>query len=251
MPDYKIRLARLLARSGCLFFAPELRLKDGRPSPYFVNLGRLRTGRLSLELGQCFAQWISQSPLADKLNVLVGPSYKGSAIAQAAALALYQFNNQDVAFEYDRKEAKTHGEASSQATMFVTDALHDGAHVLIVDDVGTSMATKLEILQKLRLEEQRQAFKLNIQGIVLAVDREQTQAVYDSQGQVVLGVKGSDAWAEFERDTGIALYCLLGIRELLDILHTSAEPVQINGRMQPLCSREMELVHDYLHIYGR
>ncbi len=251
MKDYQIKLAKLLASSGCLFFAPGLTLKDGRPSPYFINLGNLRDGRTSLQLGACFAAWIQESAYANKLDVIVGPSYKGSAIAQACALALYQFHNTNVAFEYDRKEAKTHGEASGQASMFVTGALTNNARVLIVDDVGTSMATKVEILEKLRQEETRRGIKLNILGIALAVDREQTQAVYDAKGEVVLGVKGRDAWAEFTNSTGIALHSLLGIRSLLSILQATGEPVKVNGQFRPLSAQDLSLVDRYLEIYGR
>lgn len=251
MQDYKIKLAMLLARSGCLFFAPNLTLKDGRPSPYFINLGSLRTGRTSFELGECFAGWISQSPYAGQVDVLVGPSYKGSAIAQASALALYHAYNKDVAFEYDRKEAKTHGEASGQANIFVTGALTNGANLLVLDDVGTSMATKIEILEKLRQEEKQKGIKLNILGIVLAVDREQTQAVYDTNGKVVPGAKGLDAWAEFEKTTGIPLYSLLGIRELLAILQQTAEPVKVNGRFRALTQEDIDMVNQYLEVYGR
>ena len=38
MKPYQENLARLLAESGALFFRSGLRLKDGRPTPYFVNL---------------------------------------------------------------------------------------------------------------------------------------------------------------------------------------------------------------------
>lgn len=51
MEDYKKRLAKILAETGALFFDKGLVLKDGRPTPYFVNFGMFRTGRLSMELG--------------------------------------------------------------------------------------------------------------------------------------------------------------------------------------------------------
>ena len=250
MQDYKTRLARLLAASGCLFFADSLQLKDGRPTPYFVNLGNLRSGKSSWELGQCFADWL-QTVFQEKADVLVGPSYKGSAIAQACALALYKDYNIDIAFEYDRKEAKTHGEASGGANMFVTGALFDNARVLVLDDVGTSMATKVEILDKLEKEALRRAIRLNVLGIVMAVDREQTQAVYDSDGQVKLGVKGQDAAREFKKRTGIEVFSLLGIKEMLKILRDQGELVNINGQWQPLGNKEMAVVEQYLETYGR
>ncbi len=112
LKPYQQRLARLLAGCGALFFAPDLRLKDGRPTPYFVNLGKLNTGRLALEMGRCFAGWIAEQGLAGQNPVILGPSYKGSALALATAMCLWQDEAAELYFDYDRKEAKTHGEAA-------------------------------------------------------------------------------------------------------------------------------------------
>ena len=42
MEDYKKRLARTLAETGALFFDKGLILKDGRPTPYFVNMAMFK-----------------------------------------------------------------------------------------------------------------------------------------------------------------------------------------------------------------
>jgi len=42
MEEYKKRLALTLAETGALFFDKNLVLKDGRPTPYFVNMGMFR-----------------------------------------------------------------------------------------------------------------------------------------------------------------------------------------------------------------
>lgn len=251
MQAYQESLARLLAQSGALFFRSGLRLKDGRPTPYFANLGVFRSGRLALELGRCFADWLEHTGQAGQVDVLLGPSYKGSAIAQATAIALWQDHGQDVLFEYDRKEAKTHGEASGQGNMFVTGALTQGARVLILDDVGTSMATKVELLDKLQAHEKAQGLKLNIMGVALAVDREQVQAVYDAEGKVVEGARGPDALAAFTQKTGLAVWPLLGIRQCVEYLAASGEPVLVEGARRPLDEGLLQQVRDYLAIYGR
>jgi orotate phosphoribosyltransferase len=251
MRPYQQRLADLLAESGALFFRDGLKLKDGRPTPYFVNLGVFRTGRLALELGRCFADWMDERGLHQEVDVLLGPSYKGSAIAQAAAIALYEGHGVDLAFDYDRKEAKTHGEASGQGDMFVTGALVDGARVLIIDDVGTSMATKVDLLDKLTAEQERRGIKLDIKGVALAVDREQTQAVYDGQGKVVEGAAGADALAAFTAKTGLAVWPLLGIRTALKALLESGAPVLVDGARRPLDEALLKRVADYLAVYGR
>ena len=46
MKPYQEDLAAILAESQALFFQDGLTLKDGRPTPYFVNFGLFRTGRL-------------------------------------------------------------------------------------------------------------------------------------------------------------------------------------------------------------
>lgn len=251
MQHYQKNLARLLAQSGAFFFRTGLKLKDGRPTPYFANLGVFRSGRLALDLGRCFAAWLAESGQADKVDVLLGPSYKGSAIAQATAIALWQDQGRDLLFEYDRKEQKTHGEASGHGNMFVTGALSDGARVLILDDVGTSMATKVELLEKLAAHEQAQSVKLNIVGVALAVDREQVQAVYDEQGRVKEGARGADALAVFTQKTGLPVWSLLGIRQCVEYLHACGEPVLVEGQRRPLDAGLLRQVREYLAVYGR
>jgi orotate phosphoribosyltransferase len=251
MRDYQQKLARLLAESQALFFQDDLRLKDGRPSPYFVNLGVFRTGRLAQELGHCFAAWIMEQDLADKLDVIVGPSYKGSAIAQAAAISLWQEHGIDMAFDYDRKEAKTYGEATGHGYLFVTGAANKGGRFLIIDDVGTSMATKFDLVKKIGWLEPRVEKPLEMMGVVLAMDREQTQAVYDEEGRVREGKRGPDALASFEEQTGIKVSALLGIRETVEYLHAEKLDVMVNGRLQPLDDETMERFNEYLDIYGR
>lgn len=247
MEDYQRRLARLLAESGALLFKQGLTLKDGRPTPYFVNLGLFRSGRLAIGLGECFADWLAASPLAGQVDLLLGPSYKGSAIAQAAAIALWQRHGIDVAFDYDRKEKKTHGEASGKGAAFVTGALKDGARTLIIDDVGTSMATKVELLEKIGAA----GIKAKVLGVALAVDREQTQAVYDENGRVRLGERGADALAAFSEKTGLAVWPLLTIRQALAALLEDGLPVMVDGEPRPMDAELKARVDEYLAVYGR
>ncbi|MFZ5586631.1 MAG: phosphoribosyltransferase family protein [Thermodesulfobacteriota bacterium] len=251
MQAYQEELAKLLAESGALFFRQGLTLKDGRPTPYFFNLGVLRTGRLSIGLGRCFADWFMAAGLAGKVDVLLGPSYKGSALAQAMAIALWERHGVEIGFDYDRKEQKTHGEASGKAAMFVTGALKDGARVLIIDDVGTSMATKVELLDKLNAQAKANGERYDLLGVVLAVDREQVQAVYDQAGRVVVGARGPDALAGFTAKTGLAVWPLIGIRACVDHLHQIGLPVMVEGRRRPLDDGLLNQVRDYLAMYGR
>ncbi|MCP4665304.1 MAG: hypothetical protein GY849_02970, partial [Deltaproteobacteria bacterium] len=63
MEDYKKRLARALADTKALFFDEHLVLKDGRPTPYFVNMAMFKTGRLSLDMGSIFAGMMASQGL--------------------------------------------------------------------------------------------------------------------------------------------------------------------------------------------
>ena len=251
MKQYQKRLANMLAESGALFFQEGLRLKDGRPTPYFVNLGLFRTGRLSLELGRCFADWMVDQGLAAQVECLVGPSYKGSAIAQGAAHALWDIHQRDVSFDYDRKEAKTHGEATGHGILFVTGAALQGGSILVLDDVGTSMATKLDLMKKLSWLAPRAEKPLDILGVVLAVDREQTQAVYDPQGRVREGKRGADALTAFQEQTGVKIWSLLTIRQAVKYLHQEGLPVLVEGERRPLDDELIERLDEYLAVYGR
>ncbi|MCA1988630.1 MAG: hypothetical protein LDL07_05715 [Desulfarculus sp.] len=251
MKPYQENLARLLSESGALFFRQGLKLKDGRPTPYFFNLGVFRTGRLSLELGRCFAAWFVDAGLKGQVDVILGPSYKGSALAQAMAIALWSDHGIEIGFDYDRQKPKTHGEASGQGANFVTGALVDGARVLIIDDVGTSMATKVELLDKLAADQSARGVKYSLSGVVLAVDREQTQAVYDADGQVVEGARGADALAAFTQKTGLGVWPLIGIRDCVAYLHQTGLPVLVEGQRRPLDDAILASVRDYLAVYGR
>jgi orotate phosphoribosyltransferase len=250
MEDYKKRLADILAETGALFFDKGLVLKDGRPSPYFVNFGMFRTGRLSMELGSFFADMIKDKGLVDKTDIILGPSYKGSAIALATSIALYARHGYDLFFEYDRKEEKTHGEGSKKGSLMVNRTLFDGCRVFIVDDVATSMGTKVELLDRLKKEAEADNITVNVIGIGIAVDREQTSAVYDQQGKVVLNKKGENAIKDFVNKTGIPVYPVAGIREIMKYLFEGNVPVLINGERRPIDDQTKALFDDYIKIYG-
>jgi len=251
MEDYKKRLSIMLAETGALFFDKDLILKDGRPTPYFVNLGKLNTGRLFLEIGSFFAEMLVATSLVDTIDVIVGPSYKGSAIASATAAALFHYHGRDLFFDYDRKEAKKHGERSSSAALFVNGTFFNGCRVFIVDDVMTSMGTKYEIVEKIVKESHSHGFHCEITGLGIAVDREQTTVVYDKKGTVVLDKKGSNPIAEFTSRTGIPFFSVAGIREIVAYLYSNKIPLFISGEKRAIDRTTKEEFDKYIDTYGR
>jgi len=250
MKDFQKEFARVLAETGAIFFAQGLRLKDGRPTPYFVNLGLFRTGRLSCTIGTYLARMLVSLNLTDQIDVLVGPSYKGSALAVAAAQSLWLEHKIDLLFDYDRKEAKTYGEATGEQGLFVTRALQPKARVFIVDDVGTTMGTKYDLLKKIKVESSNRALNLTVTGVGLVVDREQTTAVLDEKGRVREGVRGEDAILRFMNETNIPVHSLVGIREVVLFLAREEIPVLIDGVRRPLDQATLDNFNEYMAVYG-
>jgi len=250
MKSYQKDLALLLAESKALFFKEGLTLKDGRPTPYFVNFGLFRSGRLISELGRIMAEYLMDSGLFESFDVLLGPSYKGSALAVATVDALWSKFQVDRDFDYDRKEAKTHGEASQNAARFVTGALKDNCRVMIIDDVVTTMATKFDILTLLTQEATARGQSYNPVGVVLYMDRQQTTAVYDMIDHLVVGERGQDAVKSFKMSTGLSVGTILGIRETVDFLYQEKAPVSQNGKQEPLSEATLDIFNKYLDVYG-
>jgi len=250
MEEYKKEFAKVLAQTGAIFFRDGLILKDGRPTPYFINMGRFNTGRLSYILGSFFADMIFFNSIAQDINIILGPSYKGSSVALSTAISLWNKYNIEVFFDYDRKEYKTHGEMSGDKGLMVNNTLFDDCKVFIVDDVVSSMNTKYEFIEKIRSEAHKKGIKCSILGIGIAVDRQQSAPVYDEQGNIVLGKKGQNAIKEFVAKTGIKVYGIIGIRELITYLYSQKIPVLINDRWEPISNEVKGKVDEYLRVYG-
>lgn len=250
MDDYKKKLARTLAETGALFFDRNLVLKDGRPTPYFVNMAMFKTGRLCLELGSFIASMMVAKDWVKQTDIILGPSYKGSSIALATSIALWQEHGIDLPFEYDRKEAKTHGEASGTKNMFVNGTFFDGCRLFVVDDVATSMGTKYELLEKLDIAAQEQGIKIQVTAIGIAIDREQTTALYDSEGDVIPGQKGEHAIQNFMSETHVQVSTVAGIREVVNYLFREKVPVMVQGTKVPIDEKTKATFDKYLEIYG-
>jgi len=209
-----------------------------------------KTGRLGFEMGSFFAGMMMSQGLLNETDIVLGPSYKGSAIALATTIALWQKFQVDMAFEYDRKEAKTHGEASKGKSLFVNQAFFDGCRIFVVDDVATSMGTKHELIEKIEVEARSRGMSFKVLGVGIGIDREQTTAVYDQKGKVVLGRKGENAIRDFVQKTGFNVYSVAGIREVVGFLFEEKVPVMIQGNQVPIDAKTKETFDAYLEMYG-
>jgi len=156
--DYQRDFLAFALEKNVLRFG-EFTLKSGRLSPYFFNTGLFNTGASLAALGRYYAQTIVQSGIA--FDVLYGPAYKGIPLAAVTAAALADHHGRDVAYAFNRKEAKDHGEGG----IIVGHALE--GRVLIIDDVisaGTSVRESVDIIQ-------RQG--ATPAGVVIALDRQE------------------------------------------------------------------------------
>ena len=250
MEDYQKRLALTLAETGALFFHDNLFLKDGRPTPYFVNMAMFRTGRLALAMGSFFAGMMVSRNLLKEVDIILGPSYKGSAIAMATSIALWKDHQCDLLFDYDRKEAKTHGEASSSKSMFVNGTLFEGCRIFVLDDVVSSMRTKYDLLEKIGDEAGRRHMTFQVVGIGIGVDREQTTAFYDQDGKVIPGRKGGNAIRDFVSGSGIPVHSVASISKVIAYLYKEQVPVMIQGAYSPLDDKTKTRFEEYQRMYG-
>jgi orotate phosphoribosyltransferase len=153
------RFVEVLVEADALRFG-DLITKSGRPTPYFVNFGQVRTGAHIAALGECYADGVERL-FGDEVDLLFGPAYKGIPLAVATAAALHR-RGLDVGFAFDRKEAKDHGEGGRIVGM----QPRDGDRVVILEDVttaGTSVRASVPLLAE--------AADVRLVGILVGVDR--------------------------------------------------------------------------------
>jgi len=196
LDDYKSAFLKLAVAHGVLKFG-EFKLKSGRISPYFFNLGLISTGVALRDLGRAYARALQQSGIA--FDMLFGPAYKGIPLVAAVAVALAEAGR-DVPYAYNRKEAKDHGEGGLLV------GARPAGRVVIVDDVLTAGTAMRESVQLLR------AAGANPVAAVIALDRQEQ------------GPDGASAVAEMEREHGLRMLALVNVREMLDFLQRERMP---------------------------
>ncbi len=157
--ERKRRLIDLMTEAGVLRFG-QFVTKSGRESPYFVNTGLYRTGDQIRRLGQLYAEAVLDR-IGPSFDVLVGPAYKGIPLAVTTAVALSELGH-DVAYCFNRKEAKDHGEGG----LLVGHELVDGDRVVIVEDITTAGTAVRQIVPVLR-----ERADIQLAGLVVSVDR--------------------------------------------------------------------------------
>lgn len=153
-----------MVQEGVLQFG-EFTLKSGLKSPYFFNLGKISSGPALSRLGYVYAKRIAELNL--RPDVLFGPAYKGIPIATATAMSLSNMSlNVDIAF--NRKEAKDHGEGGNLVGVAM-----GTKRVLIIDDVVTDGASKIEAFEMIRANQGKPI------AVLIALDRRERDETGD------------------------------------------------------------------------
>lgn len=181
MQAYQSEFIDLARRCDVLKFG-EFTLKSGRISPYFFNAGAFSSGAALAVLGRCYAQCIVDAGV--HFDILLGPAYKGIPLAAATAVALADHHGRDVAFAYNRKEAKAHGEGG----VLVGAPLR--GRVLVIDDVITAGTAVREVILMI------QNAGAELAGVVIGLDRQErgagelsaVQQVQQSEGVPVFSI---------------------------------------------------------------
>ena len=181
----KTAWTRFLLHHGVLRFG-EFTLKDGSTSPFFLDFGAICTGRAFRELGIHFCQRIDDTLGFEGVDFLYGPPYKATVMAASTAMAL---TTKEMPCYFTRKESKQHGEGGDS----FGHQPQPGQTYLLLDDVMSSGATKVEAIR--RLPEQ------SCRAVVVGVDRRHRH-------------NGLTAGEQFTRSTGIPVLSLVNLDEL-------------------------------------
>jgi len=196
MQTYKEQFIEFMVRSNVLTFG-DFTTKSGRKTPFFINTGNYSTGSQMATLGRFYAEAV-QHTFPDSIDVLFGPAYKGIPLVTATAMTLATSFHRPVAFCFNRKEAKDHGEGGT----LIGHRLQDNNAVVIIEDVttaGTSIRDSIPLLRK--------AARVHILGLIVSVDRMER------------GTTSQSALAQLREEFGIRTGSIVTLTEIVEDLH--------------------------------
>lgn len=221
MQAYQQDFIDFLVETRALRFG-EFTLKSGRRSPYFFNAGQFNTGAKIERLGYFYACAIREFDVEPTL--VFGPAYKGIPLCIAAAIALRQRFDMDTCYGFDRKEIKEHGEGG----WLVGKEPDPQDRVVLVDDVVTDGATKIQMIRRLKA-----VCSARISGLIIALDRKEKNA------------DGEDAVAALRTAAGVPVRSIVTIHDILAYLPGRS----INGRIALTSDIKMR-IETYLDEHG-
>lgn len=221
MQQYKKDFIELLVKAEALKFG-QFTLKSGRIAPYFMNAGNFYTGELLNGLARAYAEAFLDNKV--ECDVIFGPAYKGIPLAATVVEELFDKFKKNVAYCFNRKEAKDHGESG----LLVGAPINSDTKVLLIDDVitaGTAIRETMDIL------------KANgdpkISGVLISFDRMEKNN------------EGVGAIKAVEKDFGIKVYSIVNIDDVIEVLYGR----EVDGRVY-IDDEKMELIKQYRAQYG-
>ena len=197
---------------GALRFG-EFKLKSGRVSPYFFNMGIFSSGRLIKKVGDFYASALLDSGL--DCDIIFGPAYKGIPIVTSMSASLSENHAKDIPFVYNRKEAKNHGEGGS------TVGINLSGSIVIVDDVitaGTAIRDAAKIINETEAK---------ITGILISLNRQE---------------KGSgklSAVQEISDELNVPVISIVALDEVISFIEKDES-----------CQKHLENINAYRQEYG-
>ncbi|NLE00354.1 MAG: orotate phosphoribosyltransferase [Fibrobacter sp.] len=222
MENYKKEFIEFMVTSNVLTFG-DFVTKSGRKTPFFINTGNYNTGSQLAKLGQYYAEAL-QTQMPEGFDVLFGPAYKGIPLAVATSMTLATKFNKEIAFCFNRKEAKDHGEGGS----LVGHKLRDGERVVLIEDVTTAGTSVRESIPMLKA-----TAKVNVCGLVVSVDRMEK------------GTSSKSALSELRTEFGIKAFAIVTLSEIIEHLHNRP----VNGKVV-LNDQILQRIHEYRSLYG-
>jgi len=158
MAELQNAFIQFLIENNALQFG-EFKLKSGRISPYFFNLGVFCSGKSLATLGEFYAETLQNSRM--HCDMLFGPAYKGIPLVAATSIILFEKFNINIPYCFNRKETKDHGDGGN----FVGAKLQ--GNVVMLDDVITAGTTVRETVSLLKNTDAQ------LSGIIIAFDRQE------------------------------------------------------------------------------
>lgn len=212
LSQHKQELIELMTEAGVLTFG-DFVTKSGRSTPYFINTGLYRTGEHISRLGQYYAKALLEQ-IGTDFDVLCGPAYKGIPLATTTAIALSELGH-DVAYCFNRKEEKDHGEGG----MMVGHKLVDGDRVVIIEDITTAGTAIRDIVPLLQSHAD-----ISLAGLVVSVDRCER------------GLDERSALQALAEEYNMPTFAIVTVHEIMDFMELTEDT--------------MAAMRDYLDRYG-